>query len=856
MPANYPTIQSAILASSNGDTVLVAPGTYFENINFRGKRIVLTSWFALERNVMYIDSTIINGSQPVDPDTASCVIFESGEDTTTVLQGFTLTGGKGTIYRDIHSGGYFREGGGILIEFSSPTIQHNVIKYNEAMDQAGLTSSGGGGIRIGDSNPRIYNNIIMYNQGRYGSAIVMYYTGGILKNNVIYRNSGAHAFNGGAIWITSSSTNPKIFENNTIIENSAVQDVGGVWINNTSITMRNCIVWGNTSPTEPQIVQSGGSSSITYCDVQGGYTGTGNINVNPMFVDTSHYISPASPCVDAGNPAASYNDVEDMSNPGNALHPSRGTVLNDVGAYGGPRSFTAPYIDLHLNDPMPPANVTAYSDYQTPNSIVFNWNDPTKSNDSLPLNNFKLHIYRDGNFLAEVDSGIESFVDNGLTLHQLYSYTINTVVPGDSSLFRSASAFCGGSATPNPVQYFSMRDDTDGVALIWKNPSAQTDGTPLNDYAYVLIYRDGNLYDSVAQSMSDTGQQRLFYDVVQGYHRYKLQVRDNETPMNYSTISDELFGHGGLLFSYNEDFEDDDGGVYRTGTWDTTTQIAHSGSRSITDSPTGNYNQQTTTYFMLPPVVLGAEPFLEYQDIAIVRTGSFVYVEISTNGRKSFTVLKTYNAYVQAKWLDGNAGPGDWVKETIDLKAYAGDTATIRFRLAAGTGTTWDGWFVDDIVIRDEGIPVTANIQVNSGWNMVSVPLKVQDRFVKSVFPSSASTAFGYQKGYTQDDTLELATGYWVKFDSAETFELEAPLNRRDTAIIVSGWNMIGAIGSVIDSSAVVASPSGIVQSSYFMFDNSAYVPAQTLQPGKGYWVKSSQNGKLIMNVSNQSKMK
>ncbi len=854
VPAQYATIQSAILASAIGDTVLVAAGTYYENLNFRGKRIVVTSLFALERNVMYIDSTIINGSQPVDPDTASCVIFESGEDTTTVLQGFTLTGGKGTIYRDIHGGGYFREGGGILIEFSSPTIQHNVIKFNEAMDANGLSSSGGGGIRIGDSYPRIYNNIIMENQGRYGSAIVMYYTGGILKNNVIYRNSGAHAFNGGALWITNSSANPKIFENNTIVENSAVAEVGGVWINNASITMRNCIVWGNTSPTEPQIVQSGGSSSVTYCIVQGGYTGTGNININPMFTDTSHYLSPGSPCIDAGNPAANYNDVEDLSNPGNAKHPSRGTVRNDMGAYGGPKSFPAPYVDLHLNDPMPPTNYQAYSDYQTPTSIALSWDDPTKTNDSLTLTNFKLHIYRDGNFISEVDSGVESFVDNGLTLHQLYSYTINAVVTGDSSLFDSASAYAGGSAIPKPVQSFSMRDDTDGVALIWKNPSTQIDGTPLNDLAYILLYRDGILFDSVAQSMSDTGQMREYYDVIEGYHKYKLQVRDDEIPTNYSTLSEELFGHGGLLFSYDEDFEENDGGVFRTGTWDTTTQIAKSGSRSLTDSPTGNYSQQTTTYFMLPPVVLGTEPVLEYHDIAIVRSGSFVYVEISTNGRKSFTNLKVYNAYVQSKWTDGSADAGDWIRETVDLKTYAGDTATIRFKLVTGTGTTWDGWFVDDIIIRDDGIPVTANVDVNQGWNMISIPLKVQDRYVKNVFPSSKSSAFSYQKGYVQNDTLELASGYWVKFDSTESIILSAPLNRKDTALVTSGWNMIGAIGSAIDSSLVVASPSGIVQSSYFTFDTFGYVQSQTLQPGKAYWVKSSQNGKLIMTVLSQSK--
>ena len=95
VPANYPTIQAAILATANGDTVLVAPGTYFENLNFRGHKIVLTSLYYLNKDTSFIKSTIINGSQPSNPDTASCVIINSGEDSTTVLQGFTLTGGGG-----------------------------------------------------------------------------------------------------------------------------------------------------------------------------------------------------------------------------------------------------------------------------------------------------------------------------------------------------------------------------------------------------------------------------------------------------------------------------------------------------------------------------------------------------------------------------------------------------------------------------------------------------------------------------------------------------------------------------------------------------------------------------------------
>ncbi|MCW8816854.1 MAG: hypothetical protein OQK52_03135, partial [Ignavibacteriaceae bacterium] len=133
VPEDYTTIQQAIDASVNGDTVIVAPNTYFENINFRGKNILLTSYYIFNEDVNYISNTIINGSQPAHPDTASCVLMVSGEDSTAILQGFTLTGGTGTKWIDEHGAGTYVEGGGILITLSSPTIKNNLIIDNEAI---------------------------------------------------------------------------------------------------------------------------------------------------------------------------------------------------------------------------------------------------------------------------------------------------------------------------------------------------------------------------------------------------------------------------------------------------------------------------------------------------------------------------------------------------------------------------------------------------------------------------------------------------------------------------------------------------------------------------------------------------
>ncbi len=341
VPGTYPTIQSGINASQNGDTVLVEPGTYYENINFRGKKIVVTSRFYAGNDMTYISSTVINGSTPVNSDSASVVIIGSGCDSTTVLQGFKITGGTGTKWTDEHGAGVFREGGGILTALSSPVVRFNIITNNSVMNTSGVTGTGGGGIRAGDGMPKILNNMVMYNTGKYGAGIVLNYTGATVKNNIIYGNSLSSTYNSGtAIWADNVlGTSKNLIENNTIVGNSSLNGTPGILsAYSANLIVRNNIVWGNTGPGNVQLLNSGSTLTATYNDVQFGYTGAGNINVYPQFSDSNFVLINGSPCIDAGDSSAVYNDPSDPVNPGNAKFPSKGTIRNDMGSYGGPLS--------------------------------------------------------------------------------------------------------------------------------------------------------------------------------------------------------------------------------------------------------------------------------------------------------------------------------------------------------------------------------------------------------------------------------------------------------------------------------------------------------------------------------------
>lgn len=350
VPADQPTIQAGIDASVNGDTVVVYPGTYFENIIFNGKKIVLTSRFYENFYMSFITSTIINGSKPSDPNKASCVRIINGEDETTILQGFTITRGMGTAWPDEHSPGTYIEGGGILTAFTAPVIQFNVIAYNEAIAKpAGIASAGEGAIRSGDGNPKILNNVIMFNKGKYGAGIVLNYCGGTLRNNLVFGNTGGESYGGGGIWVNGSNVNSKIIENNTIVGNHSALDGGGILVYNSPGTFigRNNIIWGNTAGLDPSISPRDNSGlTLTFSNVQGGWNGAGNIDIDPMFADSGLYLQAISPCVDAGDSNSVYNDPNYGINPELAAPPAHGTIRNDMGAYGGPFAKVNPEVWL------------------------------------------------------------------------------------------------------------------------------------------------------------------------------------------------------------------------------------------------------------------------------------------------------------------------------------------------------------------------------------------------------------------------------------------------------------------------------------------------------------------------------
>jgi parallel beta-helix repeat protein len=210
----YETIQEAINAGQSGDTFIVNPGIYMENIVFDNKDITVRS--SDPSNPDILAGTIIDGGG-----SGSVVRFAGGD--TSTLEGFT-----------IRNGNTISNGGGIYIGDSSPIIKNNTISGN-------TTSGTGGGIYIYNSLPTISGNTIESNNASDGGGIYMSDSSPMIIGNTITDNTAATY--GGGIYM--EHLNPTI-TNNTITNNDAIYG-GGINVSFCNPTITGNIITGNTA---------------------------------------------------------------------------------------------------------------------------------------------------------------------------------------------------------------------------------------------------------------------------------------------------------------------------------------------------------------------------------------------------------------------------------------------------------------------------------------------------------------------------------------------------------------------------------------------------------------------------------
>ncbi len=142
-------------------------------------------------------------------------------------------------------------------------------------------------------------------------------------------------------------------------------------------------------------------------------------------------------------------------------------------------------------------------------------------------------------------------------------------------------------------------------------------------------------------------------------------------------------------------------------------------------------------------------------------------------------------------------------------------------------------------------------------WNMVSLPLDADETEKDSLFPTSITNAFSFSSsaGYTSQTNLLFGKGYWLKFSDDEVTSILGDVRTKDSLMVEEGWNLVGAVSFPVDAENVTSNPPGIISGSFFEYRN-GYQVADVLKPLRAYWVKVTDNGKLILDGTNTARAK
>ena len=237
---------------------------------------------------------------PSRDDNSYHVVTGSGTNATAVLDGFTITGGNGYNSNGIDPSD--RRGGGMYNYQASPTITNCNFIRNSAHNS-------GGGIYNMYSNPILTNCTFTDNFGGFGGGMYNDESNSSLTNCLFIANTAIGGNGGG---MNNYRSNPTI-TNCTFNENDAY-DIGNSMYNSESNPiLTNCIVWGDGFD---EIHVESGAPIVTYSDIQGGWPGLGNIDVDPMFgdphgpdgivgtEDDNLRLLIGSPCIDSGDNSA------------------------------------------------------------------------------------------------------------------------------------------------------------------------------------------------------------------------------------------------------------------------------------------------------------------------------------------------------------------------------------------------------------------------------------------------------------------------------------------------------------------------------------------------------------------------
>ena len=311
-------IQHAIAMAEPNDVILVQPGLYNEKFRFGGKKVTVTSVDPLSPDVRA--ATVITG-------TGALVTFDDAETADTLFTGFTVAGGSP----------------GIVCDRADPTISH-----------CDVIGNFGAGIKVwSGGEPTVTQCNIVAN--RIGVEMWADVTG-----RRVQRNYGTFTN-----CVIAGNRESGVLGGYPELENCTIADNLGYGVSSVAPTLTNSVVYFNNG--DGVNLESRQQATVTYSDIQGGWPGEGNIDVDPLFIARGQWsdltgLDPiwtpgdyhlksegwswnvaegiwswddeTSPCIDAGDPGLPLG-LEPACEPGDPLGERAVNTRINMGAYGG-----------------------------------------------------------------------------------------------------------------------------------------------------------------------------------------------------------------------------------------------------------------------------------------------------------------------------------------------------------------------------------------------------------------------------------------------------------------------------------------------------------------------------------------
>lgn len=318
----YPSIQAAINAAIDGDTIILAPGTFRgdgnRDLDFNGKAITICSTDPNDPNIV---ATTIIDCQGSDADPHRGFYFHNAEDANSILAGITIMNGYATaslpgersgggIYCEgsspalvncVFVGNYARYGGAVFCWQSSPTFTDCTFSCNGAGWDGGgmyndshsnpmlinctfrdnMAGEAGGIYNYDESSPEIVNCTFLDNFGAGCGGFLNDGSSSAKLTNCTFRGNHSDLFYGGGIHNLAGSN--ILLTNCIFIGNIGGDGGGGILNRGGSAILSNCTFFGNTveSGHGGAVYNDRGNMSLTNCILWGNRAGNGmNVSVS------------------------------------------------------------------------------------------------------------------------------------------------------------------------------------------------------------------------------------------------------------------------------------------------------------------------------------------------------------------------------------------------------------------------------------------------------------------------------------------------------------------------------------------------------------------------------------------------